>query len=113
MSPPPSWPKGRRPQERRPCSHCRPRQVRRPAPMRGPAWPPRPERGVCDVATYVRAVVVAVDGSILTIRSSTQLGNARPTMSWNESVGLSSNVEVLHSSLFVAVTCPAATLAMP
>ena len=46
MSPPPSWPTGR------PCSHRRPRQVRRwngierwvqvrwPAPVRGPAWPP-------------------------------------------------------------------------
>eukprot|EP00966_Prymnesium_polylepis_P166074 3839182-Prymnesium_polylepis.1 len=53
MSPPPSWPTGE-PQERRSCSHRRPRQVRRwngterwvqlqvlrPAPVRGPAWPP-------------------------------------------------------------------------
>ena len=78
-----------------------------------PSMASRAERGVCDVATHVRAVVVAVDGSILMIRSSTPLGKARPTMSWNESVGLSSNVKVSHSSLFVAVTCPAATLAMP
>eukprot|EP00966_Prymnesium_polylepis_P271643 6275899-Prymnesium_polylepis.1 len=72
-----------------------------------------PKRGVCDVATHARAVAMAVDGATSTIRSSTPLGKARPTMSWNESVGLSSNVQGSHSSLFVAVTCPAATLAMP
>eukprot|EP00966_Prymnesium_polylepis_P237201 5485944-Prymnesium_polylepis.1 len=55
---------------------------------------------------------MAVDGSTSTIRSSAPLWKARPTMSWKDSVG-SSSVHVSHSSLFVAVTCPAAILAIP
>eukprot|EP00966_Prymnesium_polylepis_P040729 945293-Prymnesium_polylepis.1 len=55
---------------------------------------------------------MAVDGSTSTIRSSAPSGKARPTISWKDSVG-SSNVLASHSSLFVAVACPAATLAMP
>eukprot|EP00966_Prymnesium_polylepis_P229429 5309036-Prymnesium_polylepis.1 len=66
----------------------------------------------CTVATHERAAAMAVDGSTSTICSMTPSVKAMPTRSWKDSVG-SSNVHASHSSSFVVVACPAATLAWP